>query len=53
MKVTNTNEFELENDELQMNFISDDPTETPKPEEDDGTLEPDDEDEEEVIKPYN
>ncbi|WP_298510614.1 hypothetical protein [uncultured Kordia sp.] len=54
MKVTTTNELELENDELRMNFASDDPTETPKPGDGDGTVDTGEEDDdEEVIKPYN
>lgn len=54
MKVTTTNEFDYENDELKMMFQTDDPIETPKPGDGDGTVEPGEEDDdEEVIKPYN
>ncbi|PTX58824.1 hypothetical protein C8N46_112132 [Kordia periserrulae] len=54
MKVTTTNEFDFENEELTIMCQSDDPNGTPRPEEDDETIEPDDEeDDEEIIKPYN
>ena len=54
MKVTTTNEFDYVNEELKMMFQTDDPTETPKPRDGDGTVSiGDDDDEEEVIKPYN
>ncbi|WP_298419766.1 hypothetical protein [uncultured Kordia sp.] len=54
MKVKTTNEFDFENELVSMYCLTDDPGETSKPDEGDGSVETGEEEEEEgEIKPYD
>lgn len=52
MNVTNNNEIDFENEQLTAFYAVDNPNERPKPEEEDGTVGTEDDEDEGDVKPY-